>query len=696
MTGPQTLPHRSELPFDTSPQTVTLVEATTFCASDPRGDIAGAAAGLYYRDTRLLSRWELLVDGHPAEQLALDMPEPDEARFVLRVPPRAGLADSTLLVERRRLVGEGLAETITVRNLGHEDTAVALVLYADADFAGLLEVKQGRAHQLPVEATPAEHELLLHDQSGTGHGVAVRAAGAAPMIVPGQLRWQAVVPAHGEWETRLLVQPISGHRRVEVTCVDRCAEHAARHWRATPTALTASAPALDLVLRRADTDLGALRIDDSAAGAGYVAAGAPWFMTLFGRDSLLTSWMTLPLDHGLALSTLRELAATQGARVDAFTEEQPGRIMHELRHGGRDWRDALTYGSVDSTPLFVVLLAEARRWGAPDEEVAALLPAADAALRWIAEYGDRDGDGFVEYRRLSDQGPVNQGWKGSFDAVTDARGRTAGPSIALAEVQGYVYAAYLARAELAAAFGDPRTGTAMLAAAEELRARFDEAFWIPKHGWYALGLDGDKQQIDALTSNAAQCLWTGIVADERAEELIDRLAGPGMNSGFGLRTLADGMGAYNPMSYHNGSIWPHDTALAVAGLARYRHVSGAAELAESLAAGLLDAAERFGGRLPELFCGFPRERFDPPIPYPAACAPQALASAAPLLLIRALLGLEPDLPRRTLLLTPRLPAAWGEVRLTDLRLGGASVHVIARGDTARVEGLPAGWHLDIR
>jgi len=461
-------------------------------------------------------------------------------------------------------------------------------------------------------------------------------------------------------------------------------------WRAETTAVSAADPVLADVLRRTESDLGALRLDDD--GRRFVAAGAPWFMTLFGRDSLLTAWMALPLDVGLAVGTLQALAEAQGRVVDPLTEEEPGRIMHELRRGP-DSAAALGgnryYGTVDATPLFVMLLAEAWRWGAGEDVVRALLPAADAALAWVDGYGDRDGDGFVEYRRATDRGIANQGWKDSPDGVNDAAGRLAATPVALCEVQGYVYAALRARAELAEGFGEP--AARLRERAEGLRQRFAEAFWLPGRGWYAVALDGRKRRVDALTSNAAHCLWTGIATDEHATALVERLSTPDMDTGYGLRTLASSMGAYNPMSYHNGSVWPHDTAIAVAGLLRYAHVPGAVDLAHRLAGGLLDAAAAFGGRLPELYCGFARDEFSPPVPYPTSCSPQAWASAAPLLLVRSFLGLAPHVPRRKLATAPHLPARWGEVTLSGLRLGPVTVNVSATGGEAVVTGLPDGW-----
>ncbi|HVT67440.1 MAG TPA: glycogen debranching N-terminal domain-containing protein [Trebonia sp.] len=687
--------------------TVTLVEGTTFCLSGTAGDIRpGSPDGLYFRDARVISRWELRLDGQQPVPLAVRTTEAFGGRFVLRCPPRPGRADSTLLVVRERLVGDGMRETVTVRNLGPEVAGLSLALHVDADFADLFAVKGGGPVRRRAESSVAGGDLVLDSrqdgtEDGTGdgtRGVAVSATGD-PVAVPGTLSWRIAVPPRQEWTTEILVQPTVGRRRVEPQFGPGQRAEASgparkiQEWRRTSADISSENPEIGQVLSQTETDLGVLRVHDDHGGS-FVAAGAPWFMTLFGRDSLLTAMMALPLDPDLAVGTLQNLARTQGQRSDPFTEEEPGRIMHELRRGPDSARvlgGSHYYGTIDATPLFVMLLAEAWRWGADESTVRALLPAADAALAWIAHYGDRDGDGFVEYQRATDRGLLNQGWKDSADGINDAAGHLPSPPVALCEVQAYVYAALLARAALADGLGEPTVAERCRDRAARLRERFAEAFWLPGKGCYAVALDGNKRPLDAVTSNAAHCLWAGIAPDEHAARLVTRLAAADMDSGYGLRTLASTMGAYNPVSYHNGSVWPHDTAIAVAGLLRYAHLDGAAELARRLADGLLAAAGSFGGRLPELYCGFPRGEFSPPVPYPTSCSPQAWASAAPLLLVRAFLGLDPDYPRRELVLRPNLPASWGTVRLGDLALGKTVVTITARGQDATVTGLPGTW-----
>ncbi|MEU2251785.1 glycogen debranching N-terminal domain-containing protein [Nocardia xishanensis] len=682
---------------------VTLVEGGTFCLSNRLGDVEpGRPHGLFFRDARVLSRWELLVDGRPPEPLSVLSPEAFIARFVMRRPPHAGLADSTLLVVRERIVADGMHELLTLENMGREPTAVTLELHVDADFVDLFAVKEGRAGHVRADVTITDSELLLHDRSDRMRGITVSAT-VEPTVLPGALVWRVVVPVGGKWQTEVIAQPTLGNQQVQMPITPGehvgfsgpCRKIAA--WRDTATDISSADPVLTQVLRRTESDLGALQIHDDTGGSRpFVAAGAPWFMTLFGRDSLLTAWMALPLAVDLALGTLQQLAELQGQEVNPLTEEEPGRIMHEMRRGpsgGQVLGGNIYFGTADATPLFVMLLAECHRWGADPQAIEELLPAADAALEWITEYGDRDGDGFVEYRRATDRGLINQGWKDSFDGINDAGGHLAEAPVALCEVQGYVHAALLARAELADAFDEQRLAGRLRERAAELRGKFTEQFWMPDRGWYAVALDGTKRHVDALTSNAAHCLWAGIASDEHAEELVRQLAKEEMDTGFGLRTLAANMGAYNPMSYHCGSVWPHDTAIAVAGLLRYEHVPGATKLATRLATGLLDAAAAFDGRLPELFCGFPRSRFAVPVPYPTSCSPQAWASAAPLLLVRAFLGLNPDVPQRTLTVRPRLPHAWGKVTLTALRLGHISVDLEAEGNQVLSARLPDDWQL---
>jgi glycogen debranching enzyme len=473
-----------------------------------------------------------------------------------------------------------------------------------------------------------------------------------------------------------------------------------REWRQSAPQLRTADRDLAAVLHRSVEDLGALRIfDPEHPGRPVVAAGAPWFMALFGRDSLLTSWMLLPWDAGLAIGTLQTLASRQGNAIDPASEEEPGKILHEVRLGpaarlALGGRSAY-YGTADATALFVMLLGELQRWGGHDAEVRALLPHADRALEWIERYGDADGDGFVEYSRKTSRGLINQGWKDSPDGVNFADGRLAEPPIALAEVQGYTYAAYRARARLAAAAGDAAGAGHWDAKADQIKEAFNDAYWLADRGWFAVALDRAKRPVDSHTSNIGHCLWTGIADPGKAALVAEQLLSNDMFSGWGIRTLAASMTAYNPMSYHNGSVWPHDNALCAAGLIRYGFTGHAQRIAEAI----FDAAGHFGHRLPELFCGFARTDHPVPVPYPASCSPQAWAAAAPLQLLHSLLRFTPELSAGRVWCAPAVPERYLPLHLRNLRLGKSRLIIdvqdygweLAGLDGAGIELIRAPW-----
>ncbi|GLV52330.1 amylo-alpha-1,6-glucosidase [Thermobispora bispora] len=679
--------------------TVTLVEGTSFCVSTRTGDIvSGGAQGVYHADTRLLSRWELRIDDVPVEPLQVLSDQPYHARFIGRTQPRPGRAESTLLVVRDRYVGGGLREDIRLRNESDETVGCLVNIHLASDIADLFEVKVGRVQHVHDVDTVTEGSTLRIFSPSRSRGVVLRTEDA--LVAPGRLSFRVVVPARGEWSTKIQANPIIDGEEVQARFSAhfpvQSAEPAVRFaaWDRDIPRVRTTHRALARALERSREDLGSLRLfdQDKPDQPPTIAAGAPWFMTLFGRDSLLTSWMALPLDQSLALGTLRRLAELQGKKEDPITEEEPGKIPHELRsgvqtqvsvHGGSCY-----YGSVDATPLFVMLLGELRRWGLHDEAVDELLPAADAALRWIEEYGEKQGpiEGLLWYRRKTDQGLQNQGWKDSFDGINYADGRLAKAPIALAEVQGYVYAAYTARYHFAVEAGDEETARRCAQRANRIRRLFNELFWLSDRGYYAVGIDGAGRPIDSLASNMGHCLWTGIVDEDKAPSVVHHLMSDEMFTGFGIRTLASNMGAYNPMSYHNGSVWPHDNALIVSGLVRY----GFVEEAQRVTLGLLDAAEEFGGRLPELFCGFDRKEFPVPVPYPTSCSPQAWAAASPIHMLRSLLRLDPWIPYGQAWIAPALPKEFGELWVTGLPLAGERVDVVVSEDgTTEVIGLPS-------
>jgi glycogen debranching enzyme len=540
-----------------------------------------------------------------------------------------------------------------------------------ADFADLFEVKGS----LPVPGATgitlsADEATIGFDSDGFRRFTHVRAPGA--FLTGRSATFLIELPSGGEWTTELVVAP--------ATTTHREAPEAGHHphvgtdlngWLRDAPELDTDWSTLNRVYQRSLRDLAALRFYPEAPRASLPAAGVPWYMALFGRDSLLASYQALPFVPELARTTLRALADRQATNFDDWRDAEPGKILHELRHGSLVYHgkrpQSPYYGTCDATPLFLILLDEYERWSGDTATVRDLEPNARAALDWIERHGDLDGDGYLEYQtRNPTYGLANQCWKDSDNSILYPDGRLASLPRATCEIQGYAYDARVRTARLArAVWHDDALATRLEADAAALRDRFNHDFWLPDQGFYALALDGEKRPVPTCTSNPGHLLWSGIVPEDRVGALAGKLLGPQLFSGWGIRTLASGQPAFNPLEYHNGTVWPHDNAIIAAGLARY----GRHEEAGQIAVAMLDAAAHFDDRLPEVFAGEDRQRTGVPIPYPNANWPQAWACTAPLLLIRVLLGLEPapegpvtdpHLPdtARRLTLT-RLPGRWG-------------------------------------
>lgn len=675
------------------PGEVTILEGASFCVSGPTGNITpGGAHGWFLHDTRMLSQWSLLVGGDQLERLDAYTPESHRAVFVGRVAHMLG-REGTLIVERDRTVNHELREVVTVRNYSPVEESLTLALSVGSDFADLFDVKGGREGFFPDVVRTDRGDRIVLASTDDAHAARVVVACRGAGVRGNSLVITLTMPPKGSASATFVAAPSVANGDLDLaphpTHEDDLWEQSTHWFRALPT-VTAEDEDFEDLLRTSALDLDSLRMTGvGEPGRVVLAAGAPWFMALFGRDSLLASYMALPADRTLALGVLRTLAEHQGSRVVDATDEEPGRILHEIRRG-RAAAAALGgsgvyYGSDDATPLFVNLMGELHRWGAlAGDDLERLLPHADRALAWTTGHGDRDGDGFVEYARRSEHGLLHQGWKDSTDAISFADGTPATGPIALAEVQGYTYRAWRDRAEMARAVGDDARAAECDERADALRARFNEAFWLPDEGWFALALDGDKRPVDALASNMGHCLCSGIVDDALAPAVAERLVSPELFSGWGVRTLAVGMGAYNPVSYHNGSVWPHDNALIVDGLLRY----GFVEEAQRIASAMVDAAAHFHGRLPELFCGFGREEHPQPIAYPTSCSPQAWAAASAFHLLRVLMRFAPDIPQRRYRLAPVLPERLGSVRVEGLRLGGGVLTFSARETDVVLERTP--------
>jgi hypothetical protein len=626
---------------------VTVLSAPTVVLSERGGQIRddAGAQGVLHADVRVLSRAVLEIGGAEPTPVGTGLESARSAWFVA-VPRALGddtTVDPTIRIERQRTVAPGeVSERIRVVSYADSGVDTDLVLTVAADLAGLAEIKSARAGR-PVPLTPVASGLTWGDEELV---ITLSAPGA--VLADATVRWPVRLDGRGtaEFGWRLTVT----HPGAAVVAAPRVVPR--------PVSVTADDPRLAELVARSLADADALRMampdhpDDV-----FLAAGAPWYCTLFGRDSIWAARLLLPFGWQLAAGTLRVLAACQGSKLDPDTAEAPGKIPHELRPEG-----SLYYGTIDATPLWICLLHDAWRWGMPAEQVRPLLPALRAAFECMRRYGDSDGDGLLEYIDQSGHGLSNQGWKDSGDSIRFADGRIAKPPVALCEVQGYAYEAAMGGAELLTAFGEPgaeswRDWAARLAVA------FRASFWLPA-GYPALALDAAKQPVDSLTSNIGHLLGTGLLTKDEEELVAARLSGPDMDSGFGLRTMSTRDAGYNPLSYHCGSVWSHDTAIVISGLFR----SGQGNVAARLADGLLSAAAAFGWRLPELFSGEDRG----PVPYPAACRPQAWSAAAAGALAQALLGLDVDVPAGSIRVQP-----------PDVAPGGA-------GRRLRIDGLVAG------
>jgi glycogen debranching enzyme len=680
----------------------------TFIVLDSRGDIAptaGGSGGLFHLDTRYLSRLEVMVnDIHPL-LLGSNLRDDNSAFFVDLTNPdliadeRVLLEKDTIHILRTIFLWRGAAyQRLGVRNYGDRAVDLKLSLLFENDFADLFEVRgtlRDRRGNSTAMLRGNDQVLLIYQ------GLDGKTRRTALTFDPRPERLStnaAIYNLHlAPGETRPLFLAVSCDaeeaRPLPFLRGLLAARREMREQTRERTSVETSNDRFNEVLCRSAADL-AMLMTDTPQGR-YPYAGIPWFSTTFGRDGLITALQMLWWSPEVARGVLRRLAAYQAHTNDPPADAEPGKILHEMRGGEmaalREVPFGLYYGSVDSTPLFVLLAGLYAERTGDVETITMLWPAIQAALAWIDGPGDRDGDGFVEYYRQTEQGLANQGWKDSHDAIFHADGRLAEGPIALAEVQGYVYAAKLLAGRWAERIGRSADAKKLKAEAGRLAARFEEAFWCPEIETYALALDGNKNPCRVRTSNAGQVLFTGIAASEPAALVAKGLLQKDFFSGWGIRTVAQGEARYNPMSYHNGSIWPHDNALIALGLARYEHK----QAVETLFDGMFNTAAYMEyRRLPELFCGFRRQHGQGPTLYPVACSPQAWASATPFTLLEASLGLQFDPFKGEIrLCNPRLPAFLDEVVLRDLRLGTSSVDLRVRRhgntvslDTPRISG----------
>ncbi|HLM64988.1 MAG TPA: glycogen debranching N-terminal domain-containing protein [Acidimicrobiales bacterium] len=682
-----------------SDEMVKILNGNTFVVSDARGDIEASLTdptGLFSFDTRFLSTWLLTVNGERLTSLSTDDLQYFEARFFLVPGIGSVYVNTTLSVIRQRAVGDGFHEELSILN--HDDAPVDLTVRidADSDFADLFEVKDALQKKGSYANRVEEGSLVLGYQRDTyERSTAISSSQPCTFDETG-LTFAITIGPHAAWTTELDVaiempgqeQDGDGQSLAEQVKrpITNMAQNLAR-WLDEAPRLACDWETLVRTYRRSLVDLAALRFSPLTAGRHSLpAAGLPWFMTLFGRDSILTSLQALPFTSELAATTLRELGIRQGTRIDDFRDEDPGRILHEMRFGEmtafEERPHSPYFGSADATPLYVVLLDEYERWTGDRKLVRDLEDEARAALHWIDAYADLQGNGYIAYkRRNAETGLENQCWKDSWDSISYRDGRLPGFPRATCELQGYAYDAKVRGARLAReVWHDPAFATQLEKEAADLKRRFNRDFWVAAGEYFAVALDADGRQVDSLTSNNGHLLWSGIVDKSKAKAVVGHLMSDRLFSGWGIRTLAVGESRYNPIGYHNGTIWPFDNSFIAWGLRRY----GFKDEAAVVAAGILEASRFFDGRLPEAFGGYPQSMTRYPVQYPTACSPQAWSTGTPLLLLRTMLGLVPMGDH--LVVDPALPTTIGHLELLDIPGRWGRIDAFGRGrvDTSRV------------
>jgi glycogen debranching enzyme len=658
---------------------VKILEGNTFVVSDDRGDIEASMTdptGLFSFDTRFLSRWILTVNGQRLNALSTDDLTYYETRFFLVPGTGTVYIDSKLSVIRQRSVGDGFHEQVKVLN--HDSTPVNLTVRVEASshFADLFEVKDALEKKGSYRTRIENGQLVFAYVRETFERETWIASTSAGQVDEGGFTFEVSLKPHGEWSTNLHVKATLPGLQVQDSHPDHRL-HASRSrpdiarglekWVERAPRLESDSDPLRATYQRSLIDLAALRFSTKTMpGHSLPAAGLPWFMTMFGRDSIFTSLQALPFTPELAATTLRALGERQGSRLDDFRDEDPGRIAHEMRYGEltafEERPHSPYYGCADATPLYVVLMDEYERWTGDTRLVRDLEFEARAALAWIDDYADLQGNGYVSYKRRNEAtGLENQCWKDSWDSISYRNGDLPGFPRATCELQGYAYDAKVRGARLARrVWHDEPLAARLEKEAADLKRRFNRDFWVEGGGYFAIALETDGSKVDSLSSNNGHLLWSGIVDRSKAKSVVKNLMGPRLFTGWGIRTLAEGEMRYNPIGYHVGTVWPFDNSIIALGLRRY----GFKEEAAVVAAGVLDAATFFDGRLPEAFGGYPREMTKYPVQYPTACSPQAWSTGAPLMFLRTMLGLEPLGDH--LLIDPALPEGIEWIQLLDI------------------------------
>jgi glycogen debranching enzyme len=679
---------------------LTLIDGKTFLSTTLAGDIMPPGApdvGLFFDDTRFLSRLELRVGGYrtvvlssSTEQTFASQIELTTGQSTLR--DNLDIPENTVHIRREQLLAsDTFYDHISFENFNLHDVRLVIELAYEADFMDVFQVRGVARHRLGHYYKPVVHRdaLIFHycGLDGVSRETAIRFSHEPASVDGTTARWQLNLPPLKRFQLQFTVIPEVETKRSRAGRADfgqqlRLRREAFAEWESRSAHFSSTNRIFDQMVDTSKGDFHALQIPDGKEHV--IAAGIPWFATMFGRDSIIAAFQSLLLSPQLAGETLRVLARFQGRELDDWRDEEPGKMPHELRDGEMTRAQEVPfspyYGSVDATPLWLILLSETFNWTADEQLVRDLLPNAYRALEWMEKYGDLDGDGFIEYQRRSSRGLANQGWKDSWDAILHRDCELAKAPIALCEVQGYVYEAKYRMSSLLRSFGDTKTADKLKREAWDMAKRFDKAFWMPSRGFYALALDREKHQVQVVSSNPGHLLFTRMLGQERARAVMKRFMRPDMFSGWGWRTLSREERVFNPLSYHRGSVWPHDNSIIAHGMALYEFRDPANQVFTSLFQAALNFRDY---RLPELFCGIERREFDEPVQYPVSCSPQAWASGAVFLFLTSVLGIRPSAPRNELnIVTPTLPPFLDHLNIRNLRVGGSRVELdfTRRGD----------------
>jgi glycogen debranching enzyme len=690
-------PHLSNI------ESLSLIRGRTFLVSDRSGNLMPPGAphvGLFREDTRYLSQIELRVNGHPPSVLSATTEGAYANRVELTVKGSVlgkglDIPVNTVFVHREQILeSESLFDIFQIQNFHSENAHLVVELTYDADFMDIFQVRgiiRGKSGRYFEPLITGPQMTFVYEGLDDRVRTTTLTFDPPPARISGHtVRWDFELEPHSRTRIATTIVTQSLPRRPLPSSLapssitqrwmsqqESVEEHEEKlhvcltSWEQDCTKFKSSNEIFNTMLCTSLQDFYSLQISEGSHKA--IAAGVPWFAALFGRDSLISSFQTLALNPSLALGTLRTLAMRQGQVECADNDEQPGKILHELRSGEMTATGEVAfgnnYGSVDATPLFIILLSEYFQWTGDLEVLEEMRSPLSAALNWLIAYGDMDGDGLIEYRRKTDKGLANQGWKDSGDAMAHADGTLAQAPIALVEEQGYAADAFRRAAALLRLLGDSEEADRLMTRSNELMQKLDQSFWLAEKAYYAMALDRDKRPLTVMSSNPGHLLFTHTINDQRARDAVAKLMAPGLFSGWGVRTLSDKERIYNPMSYHRGSVWPHDNSLIAFGMARYGYQLEASAILSALFEASLDFRDY---RLPELFCGNQRHHRDKPVQYPVSCSPQAWASGAPIMILTALLGLRPDASGGELkIVHPRLPEFLTFLELRDLRVGGS-------------------------